>query len=139
VMFVTPNELTIKYQLWSLLSGKCHLESSALVRNGLPNSNFQEHHASRRSDHLVSDLVFLDRKLHHLLRMNQFQMSWDMTLPIVPVQTLQQSFASSLPQRTCSLGLNKYLACRGLIPGGLCCKEMMVVDLVLGGLVPYWA
>jgi hypothetical protein len=52
------------------------------------------------------------------------------------VQTLQTSFASSLPQRTCSLGLNEYLACRGLIPGGLCCNEMMVVDLVPGGLVP---
>jgi hypothetical protein len=59
----------------------------------------------------------------------------DMTLPIVPVQILQTSFASSLPQRTCSLGLNEYLGCRGLIPCGLCCKEMMVVDLVPGGLV----
>jgi hypothetical protein len=54
--------------------------------------------------------------------MNQFQMPWDMTLPVVLVQTLQTSFA--------------YLACRGLILGGLCCMEMMVVDLVLGGLVP---
>ncbi len=68
--------------------------------------------------------------------MNQFQMSWDMTLSVVPVHILQTSFASSVPQRTCSLGLNEYLACRGLIPGGLCCKEMMVVDLVRGGLVP---
>jgi hypothetical protein len=68
--------------------------------------------------------------------MHQFQMPWDLTLPIVLVQTLQTSFASSLPQRTCSLGLNEYLACRGLIPGGLCCNEMMVVDLVPGGLVP---
>jgi hypothetical protein len=68
--------------------------------------------------------------------MNQFQMSWDMTLSIVPVYLLQTSFASSVPQRTCSLGLNEYLACRGLIPGGLCCKEMMVVDLVPSGLVP---
>jgi hypothetical protein len=68
--------------------------------------------------------------------MNQFQMSWDMTLPVVSVQTLQTSFASSLPQRTCSLGLNEYLVCRGLIPGGLCCKKMMVVDLVPSGLVP---
>jgi hypothetical protein len=67
--------------------------------------------------------------------MNQFQMLWDMTLPIVLMQTLQTSFASSIPQRTCSLGLNEYLGCRGLIPGGLCCKEMMVVDLVPGGLV----
>jgi hypothetical protein len=67
--------------------------------------------------------------------MNQFQMPWDMTLPVVPVQTLQTSFASSLPQRTCSLGLNEYLGCRGLIPGGLCYKEMMVVDLVPGGIV----
>jgi hypothetical protein len=58
-------------------------------------------------------------------------MSWDMTLHVVPVQTLRTSFASSLPQRTCSLGLNEYLACRGLVPSGLCCKEMMVVDLVL--------
>jgi hypothetical protein len=67
--------------------------------------------------------------------MNQFQMQWDMTLPVVPVKTLQTSFTSSLPQRTCSLGLNEYLACRGLIPGGLCCKEMMVEDLVPGSLV----
>jgi hypothetical protein len=62
-------------------------------------------------------------------------MPWDMTLPIMLVQTLQTSFTSSLPQRTCSLGLNEYLGCRGLILGGLCCKEMMVVDLVPGGLV----
>jgi hypothetical protein len=59
-----------------------------------------------------------------------------MALPVMSVQTLQTSFASSLPQRTCLLGLNEYLACRGVIPGGLCCKEMMVVDLVPGGLVP---
>jgi hypothetical protein len=71
--------------------------------------------------------------------MNQFQMLCDMTLPVVPMQTLQTSFASSLPQRTCSLGLNEYLACRCLIPGGLCCKEMMGVDLVPGGLVPAMA
>jgi hypothetical protein len=68
--------------------------------------------------------------------MNQFQMLWDMTLLVVPVQTLHASFASSLPQRTCLLGLNAYLGCRGLIPGGLCCKDMMVVDLVSDGLVP---
>jgi hypothetical protein len=29
-----------------------------------------------------------------------------------------------LHQRTCSLGLNRYLSCTGLIPSGLCCKEM---------------
>jgi hypothetical protein len=63
-------------------------------------------------------------------------MPWDMTLSVVSVQTLQMSFASSLPLRTSSLGLNEYLACRGLIPSGLCCKEMMVVYLVPGGLVP---
>jgi hypothetical protein len=68
--------------------------------------------------------------------MNQFQMPWDMTLSILPAHLLQTSFASLVPQRTCSLGLNEYLACRGLIPGQLCCKEMMVVDLVPGGLVP---
>jgi hypothetical protein len=51
------------------------------------------------------------------------------------VQTLQTSFASLLPQRTCLLGLNEYLGCRGLIPSGLCCNEMIVVDLVPGGLV----
>jgi hypothetical protein len=65
--------------------------------------NFQEHHASRRSDHLVSVIVFLDHKLHYLLRMNQFQIPWDMTLPVVPVQILQTSFTSSLPQRTCCI------------------------------------
>jgi hypothetical protein len=68
--------------------------------------------------------------------MNLFQMPWDMTLPIVLVQTLQTSFASLLPQRTCSLGMNEYLVCRGLIPSGLCYKEMMVVDLIPDGLVP---
>jgi hypothetical protein len=57
------------------------------------------------------------------------------TCSVVLVHLLQTSFASSVPQRTCSLGLNEYLACRGLIPGGLCCKEMMVVDLVPSGLV----
>jgi hypothetical protein len=67
--------------------------------------------------------------------MNQFQMPWDMTLPVVLAQTLQTSFAYSLPQRTSLLGLNKYLGCRGLIPGGLSCKEMMAIDLVPGGLV----
>jgi hypothetical protein len=56
-------------------------------------------------------------------------------VPVVLVQILQTSFASSLPQKTRSLGLNEYLGCRGLIPDGLCCKEMVVVDLVPGGLV----
>jgi hypothetical protein len=40
VMFVTPNELAIMYQLWSLLTEKCHLKSSTLVRNDLPKSIF---------------------------------------------------------------------------------------------------
>jgi hypothetical protein len=35
---------------------------------------------------------------------------------------------SSLPQRTSPLDLNESLFCRGLGPGGLCHKEMMVVD-----------
>jgi hypothetical protein len=48
---------------------------------------------------------------------------------------LHTAFASSLPQRTCLLGLSEYLDCRGIIPDGLCCKEMMVVDHVPGGLV----
>jgi hypothetical protein len=33
---------------------------------------------------------------------------------------------SVLPQRTSLLGLNESLFCRGLGPGGLCYKEMMV-------------
>jgi hypothetical protein len=33
---------------------------------------------------------------------------------------------SSLPQRIGSLDLNESLFCRGLGPGGLCHKEMMV-------------
>jgi hypothetical protein len=40
VMFITPNELTIMYQLWSCLSGKGLLESCAVIKNGLPNINF---------------------------------------------------------------------------------------------------
>jgi hypothetical protein len=40
VMFITPNELTVMYQLWSRLSGKDLLESCAVVKNGLPNINF---------------------------------------------------------------------------------------------------
>jgi hypothetical protein len=135
VMFVTPNELAIKYQLWSLLSEKCRLKSSALVRNGLLNSKFSGTLCFMKTDHLVLVLVFLDRKLHYLVHMNQFQIPWAMTLPVVSVQTLQISFTSSLPQRTCLMGLNEYLGCRGLIPGGLCCKEMMVVDLIPSGLV----
>jgi hypothetical protein len=39
----------------------------------------------------------------------------------VLVQTVQISFASSLPQIICSLGLNGYLGCTGLILGVLCC------------------
>jgi hypothetical protein len=39
VMFVTPNELSIMYQLWSHLSGKDLLESCAVIKNGLPNTN----------------------------------------------------------------------------------------------------
>jgi hypothetical protein len=34
----------------------------------------------------------------------------------------------SLPQRTGLLDLNETLFCRGLGPGGLCHKEMTVVD-----------
>jgi hypothetical protein len=40
VMFVTPNELVIMYQLWSRLSEKCLLESCVVIKNGLPNTNF---------------------------------------------------------------------------------------------------
>jgi hypothetical protein len=68
--------------------------------------------------------------------MNQFQMLWDMTLLVMSVHLLQTSFTFSLPQKTCLLGLNEYLACRGIIHDGLCCKEMMMVDLIPGGLVP---
>jgi hypothetical protein len=32
--------------------------------------------------------------------------------------------------------LNRYLGYTGLIPSGLCCKEMTVVDLIPGGLGP---
>jgi hypothetical protein len=39
VMFITPNELTAMYQLWSRLSGKGHLETCVLVKNGLPTTN----------------------------------------------------------------------------------------------------
>jgi hypothetical protein len=40
MMFITPNELAIMYQLWSHLSGKGLLESCAVIKNGLPNTNF---------------------------------------------------------------------------------------------------
>jgi hypothetical protein len=39
-MLVTPNELTVIYQLSSCLSGKGLLESCAVVKNDLPNTNF---------------------------------------------------------------------------------------------------
>jgi hypothetical protein len=42
VMFVTPNELTVMYQLWSRLSGKGLLKSYALMKNDLPNTKFLE-------------------------------------------------------------------------------------------------
>jgi hypothetical protein len=57
------------------------------------------------------------------------------TCSIVLVHLLHTSFVSSVSQRTCSLGLDEYLACTTLISGGLFCKEMMVVDLVPSGLV----
>jgi hypothetical protein len=34
------------------------------------------------------------------------------------------------------LGLNGYLGCTGLIPGGLCYKEMTVIDLIPGAIGP---
>jgi hypothetical protein len=40
VMFDTPNELAIMYQLWSRLSGKGLLKSCAVIKNGLRNTNF---------------------------------------------------------------------------------------------------
>jgi hypothetical protein len=40
VMFITPNEVTVMYQLWRCLSGKGLLESCAVVKNDLPNTNF---------------------------------------------------------------------------------------------------
>jgi hypothetical protein len=40
VMFVTPNELAVMYQLCSCLSKKGFLKSCALVKNDLPNINF---------------------------------------------------------------------------------------------------
>jgi hypothetical protein len=84
-MFVTPNELAAKYQLWSLLSGKCHLESSALVRNGLPNSNFSGTSRVMKIGSFGLSPSFFNHKLYHLLHMNQFEIRWDMTLPVVLV------------------------------------------------------
>jgi hypothetical protein len=92
-MFVTPKELAVMYQLWSLLSGKCHLESSALVKI--------------RSFGLNPN--FFDRKIHHLLHMNQFLMPSNMTLNAVPVQTLQTSFASLFPQKNFSVGSERVI------------------------------
>jgi hypothetical protein len=40
VMFITPNELAVMYQLWSLLTEKCLLKSCAVVKNSLSNRNF---------------------------------------------------------------------------------------------------
>jgi hypothetical protein len=40
VMLVTPNELAVMYQLWSRLSEKGLLQSCAIIKNGLPNTNF---------------------------------------------------------------------------------------------------
>jgi hypothetical protein len=34
------------------------------------------------------------------------------------------------------VGSERVLGCTSLIPGGLCCKEMTVVDLIPGGLGP---
>jgi hypothetical protein len=42
VMFITLNELTVMYQLWSHLSGNGLLESCVVVKNGLSNTNFSE-------------------------------------------------------------------------------------------------
>jgi hypothetical protein len=40
VIFVTPNELAVMYHLWSRLSEKGLLESCAVVKNDLQNTNF---------------------------------------------------------------------------------------------------
>jgi hypothetical protein len=40
VMFVTPNKITVMYQIWSHLSGKILMESCVLMKNDLPNIKF---------------------------------------------------------------------------------------------------
>jgi hypothetical protein len=39
MMFIAINELAVMYQLWSRLSGKGLLQSCAVIKNGVPNTN----------------------------------------------------------------------------------------------------
>jgi hypothetical protein len=102
------------------------------LRMSYQTQTFQEHDPSCRSDHVVSLIVCLDYKLHHLLHITQFCMPSYMILHAVLVQTLQSYFTvdsldSSLPRRIGLLDLNESLFCIGLGPRGLCHKDMMRV------------
>jgi hypothetical protein len=86
-MFITPNELTVMYQLWCRLSGKGLLESCAVVENGLPNTNFSGTCSFMKMGSCGRTNSFLDYKLHNLLCMTQFRMP--SYTHVVLVQTLQ--------------------------------------------------
>jgi hypothetical protein len=133
MMFVTPNELTVMYQLWSRLSGKGLLESCVLMKNGLPNTKFSltcsfMKIGSCGLTNSFSRLYTLpsssyDSILHALIYVSACCVGADIA-ELVP----DDSSDSSLPQRTGPLDLNESLFYRGIGPSGLCHKEMVVVD-----------
>jgi hypothetical protein len=89
VMFITPNELTVMYQLWSRLSGKGLLESCAVIKNGLSNTNFLG-----TCSFMKMGSCGLTNSLSQLYtspssRMTQFRMPSYMFLHVVPMQTMQ--------------------------------------------------
>jgi hypothetical protein len=131
VMFVTISELATMYQLWSLLSEKCHLESSAVERNGLQNSNFSGTSSFMKIRSFGLSPSFSRSKTSPSSSYESILDAVGYDFACCAGADIADIFCFFITQRTCLLGLNEYLACSGLVPSGLCCKEMMVVDLVL--------
>jgi hypothetical protein len=105
VIFVTPNELAVMYQLWSRLSEKDLLKSCMVVKNGLPNTNFLG-----TCSFMKIGLCGLTNSLSRLY-----------TSP----SSSYDSISHALIYVYACCGSNEALFCRGLGPRGLCHKEMM--------------
>jgi hypothetical protein len=132
VMFITPNELTVMYQLWSHLSGKGRLKSCAVVKNGLPNTNFSGTCSFMKmgscgltnslSSLYTSPSSLYDTISHALIYVSTCCAGADIA-ELVPIGLFRFLIAA----KNWSLDLNKALFCTGLGPCGLFHKEMMRV------------
>jgi hypothetical protein len=132
-MFITPNELAIMYQLWRRLSEKCLFESCAVVKNGLPNTNFSGTYSfmkirscglTNSFSRLYTSASSLYDSISHALKYISACCVWCRHFRGSSQWTIQIPHCR---KELVSLDLNEALFCRGLDPRVLCHKEMTMV------------